>query len=365
MQYLASFIISALTFIGLYNYLPLDLVAFNQGVRTFGSTITTIQGSDTLSASRSVINTNFANLNSDKIENSTTSVKSITTLSSLSSIGTITTGVWNGTAVTVPYGGTGSTTLGSNLILVGNGTSNVKTVTGLGNSGQVLMSNGAGAAPSWNSSSVDTTQPYSWTNHHIFTSLRATIASTTNATSTTSHYFPFLTSTLLKTDSTGKLTAATAGTDYQSAPVSQSGTNGTATNTSTSTITTITIPSGSLTSAQTLAIAIFSSGSGTNGICSFDVQFGSGSASSTIAAWRSGGNCNSTWPAFTTIHLQADDGTSSQLFSATTEISGGATRFIDMGSASINTSGTTYIAIRARVASGDTATLSSYSVILR
>lgn len=209
MQYLASFIISAITFIGLYNYLPLDLVAFNHGVRTFGSTITTIQGSDTLSASRSVINTNFANLNSDKIENSTTSVKSITTLSSLSSIGTITTGVWNGTAVTVPYGGTGSTTLGSNLILLGNGTSNIKTVTGLGSSGEVLMSNGAGLAPSWQSSSVNQTVPYTWTAHHIFSSLFATSASSTNATTTnltvtgnTIGIFPKATSTTFTTSGT-------------------------------------------------------------------------------------------------------------------------------------------------------------------
>lgn len=184
MQYLASFIISAITFIGLYNYLPLDLVALNNGDQTFGSTITTIQGSDTLSASRSVINTNFANLNADKIENSTTSVKSITTLSSLASIGTITTGVWNGTAVTVPYGGTGSTTLSSNQILLGNGTGIVKTVTGFGSSGEVLMSNGAGTAPSWNTSSVNTTVSYNWSAHHIFSSLQATIASTTNATTT-------------------------------------------------------------------------------------------------------------------------------------------------------------------------------------
>lgn len=214
MPYLASFIISALTFIGLYNYLPLDWVAFNQGVKNFGATITTIQGSDTLSASRSVINTNFSNLNDFKIENSTTSVAAITTLANLSTVGTIASGVWNGTAVTVPYGGTGSTTLGSNLVLLGNGTSNVKTVTGLGSSGEVLMSNGAGSAPSWQSSSVNQTSDYNWTGHHIFTSLFATLASTTNATSTASHYFPFVTSSILKTDSAGKLTAATANTDY-------------------------------------------------------------------------------------------------------------------------------------------------------
>lgn len=184
MQYLASFIISAITFIGLYNYLPLDLVAFNQGVRTFGSTITTIQGSDTLSASRSVINTNFSNLNDTKIENSTTSVKSITTLSSLSSIGTILTGIWNGSTITVAYGGTGSTTLSSNQILLGNGTGILKTVTGFGSSGEVLVSNGAGTAPTWQSASVNQNVAYTWTAHHIFSTLFATAASSTNATTT-------------------------------------------------------------------------------------------------------------------------------------------------------------------------------------
>lgn len=39
---------------------------------TLGSTITTIQGTDTVSASRPVINTNFANLNSDKLESGNT-----------------------------------------------------------------------------------------------------------------------------------------------------------------------------------------------------------------------------------------------------------------------------------------------------
>lgn len=47
-----------------YLWFPLHVL---DGQR-FGSTITTIQGTDTLSASRSVLNTNFSNLNTDKIE---------------------------------------------------------------------------------------------------------------------------------------------------------------------------------------------------------------------------------------------------------------------------------------------------------
>ena len=46
-------------------------------------------------------------------------------------------------------GGTGVGTLTANAVLLGNGTSAVQTVSGLGSAGQVLVSNGAGSAPSW------------------------------------------------------------------------------------------------------------------------------------------------------------------------------------------------------------------------
>ena len=62
----ASIIVSLLTFLGVYKFLPLGWLDTEN--TNLGSTITTIAGSDTLSASRSVINTNFQNLNSDKIQ---------------------------------------------------------------------------------------------------------------------------------------------------------------------------------------------------------------------------------------------------------------------------------------------------------
>ena len=46
-------------------------------------------------------------------------------------------------------GGTGAGPLTANAILLGNGTNAVQTVSGLGSAGQVLVSNGAGSAPSW------------------------------------------------------------------------------------------------------------------------------------------------------------------------------------------------------------------------
>ena len=68
--------------------------------------------------------------------------------SSLTSVGTIATGVWNGTAVTVPYGGTGAATFTANGVIFGNGTSALG-VTAAGTAGQVLLSGGSGAAPSF------------------------------------------------------------------------------------------------------------------------------------------------------------------------------------------------------------------------
>ena len=124
MKHLLTIIISATvayaTLFGMYNYLPVKYLTVESNQK-LGATITTILATDKLSDSRSVINTNFANLNDNKIEMSTTSVASITTLgnlasansltsatslatlASLTSVGTITTGTWNSlfTAATI------------------------------------------------------------------------------------------------------------------------------------------------------------------------------------------------------------------------------------------------------------------------
>ena len=56
--------VSAITWVGMYLWFPVSIF----DTKTLGSTITTIAAGDTLSASRSVINTNFSNLNTDKFE---------------------------------------------------------------------------------------------------------------------------------------------------------------------------------------------------------------------------------------------------------------------------------------------------------
>ena len=49
----------------------------------------------------------------------------------------------------VPHGGTGVATLTDHAVLLGNGASDIETVSGLGTAGQVLTSNGVGADPTW------------------------------------------------------------------------------------------------------------------------------------------------------------------------------------------------------------------------
>lgn len=168
-----------------YNYLPLSFIErFGPEMEPeLGATITTINAADTIRDSRSTINNNFSALNTDKIEVSTTTVGNITTLSNLVSVGTITTGTWNATALTVTYGGTGSTTLASNRVLLGNGTGIMKNVVD-GTSGQFLTFQGVGTAPTWTTSSIDEAGIYNWTGVHTF-SISPIINATTTLTATT------------------------------------------------------------------------------------------------------------------------------------------------------------------------------------
>lgn len=73
--------------------------------------------------------------------------------SSLTTLGTITTGVWNATAVTVPYGGTGLTTATSRGIIYGNGASALAVTAASTVDGSFLREDSTGA-PYW-SNSID------------------------------------------------------------------------------------------------------------------------------------------------------------------------------------------------------------------
>jgi len=69
----------------------------------------------------------------------------------ITQLGTVTTGVWNATTVTVPFGGTGNTTFTAYSVICAGTTATgpFQNVVGVGVSGQVLTSNGAAALPTW------------------------------------------------------------------------------------------------------------------------------------------------------------------------------------------------------------------------
>jgi len=230
MKFIGTILLSVLaTFTALFlivNFVPqqsLDFFFVDSNPKV-GATITTILGTDTLSDFPAVINANLASLNADKIEISdlaaTTSLPNITTLTNLATIGTITSGTWNGTTIAVTKGGTGSTTLSAFSILLGSTTNAVGTVSGFGTTGQFLTSNGAGVAPSWQTSAINQGDSYTWTGTHSFSGATITFNATTSiaASSTTTaplvlnglnYQYPVsfnaASSTVMQNDGNGKL----------------------------------------------------------------------------------------------------------------------------------------------------------------
>ncbi|KKL84875.1 hypothetical protein LCGC14_1960350, partial [marine sediment metagenome] len=125
---------------------------------------------------------------------------------------------------------------------------------------------------------LDLTEAFTWTGHHIFSSFFATNASTTNATTTNQH-ITGVTSTILKTDSSGRVLGATAGVDY----VTQQYTFATTTNTSvagdsTATSTFLGIPASTITASSSIEARIQATctDGGTDGVCSFSVRDSAG-----------------------------------------------------------------------------------------
>lgn len=148
---------------------------------------TQLTSTDKMSAFPTTYNANLAKT----IEVGTTTIPSVTTLSALSSIGTITNGVWNATAIPVNKGGTGTTSPSTYMVMLGNGANGLTMASTTGTTGQFLTSAGAGAYPTWTTSSIDEGLDYTFTGNNTFTG-DTTLASTsatsfTSATTTTTN----------------------------------------------------------------------------------------------------------------------------------------------------------------------------------
>jgi hypothetical protein len=168
---ISSIVITLLILIGVYYFVPVWQSDF------IGTTLTTLNGTDTMNNFPTVYNANNAAINAGKIEVSTTSLGLLTTAANLTSVGTITSGTWSGTVIAVAKGGTGTTSPTLNMVILGNGTAGFKVVNGFGTSGQSLVSTGSGSAPTWQSVGVNQADNYTWTGLHIFnasTTLNAT-----------------------------------------------------------------------------------------------------------------------------------------------------------------------------------------------
>jgi hypothetical protein len=78
---------------------------------------------------------------------------------SITTLGTISSGVWNGTAVTVPYGGTGLTSTTAYSLICG-GTTTTSSLQSLASvaAGQILTSNGVSALPAYSATLPSTVQ---------------------------------------------------------------------------------------------------------------------------------------------------------------------------------------------------------------
>ena len=143
---LITILVVLVIMLGVYKYVPVKWLDTSPGL-SFGTSITTIAGTDTLSASRSVINTNFSNLNSGKIEVGTTSVASITTLENLvlsalssltvtnssTTLGSFSTGLWMPTSASQSPTTAGSIAHDSTSNQIKYGTGTATSVLGNGN----------------------------------------------------------------------------------------------------------------------------------------------------------------------------------------------------------------------------------------
>ena len=354
---LISVALSLATIFGVYNYVPANLLQLPQFSQPkLGSTITTILGTDTLSASRTTINTNFSNLNTDKLQSGdTASTLTITT----GTIGTLT--LTN--PLTVPNGGTASTTLSSNQVLLGNGASLMKTVVGWGNSGQFLTSNGGVLAPTWQTGAIDQTANYAWTGVHNFTG-SATYAKNLYASSTAANPLFLNTlaydlpsvraasSTIPMEDGSGHLTW-----NYENPRVLKAD-GSSLVSTGASATTTVTVPAGVMGANSMIYVLAMQTRTGSAVGKSIVMQIGDGTASTTLAA---SGASNSAFWQFET-NISNNGSLSAQYFQTSKRDEGSTYLAVVEGTATINTTNQFYISWGCTTSGGETCNLKGFKV---
>ena len=218
LNYIITTVLGFVTVLVVYNFVPLSYFEFPiQSKQTYGASIVTIAGTDTLSASRSVINTNFSNLNTDKAEltvannfsaNNTFTTATFTGLVNFSDkasttlfscLGTC----YFGATATSSFSAAGALTLITPLTVANGGTS----LTTFGGNNTILYTTSANTL---SSESAFTYNPS--TDLLTFVNGLITNASTTNASTTVlssySSYFGGTATTTIGTDGRISITGA-------------------------------------------------------------------------------------------------------------------------------------------------------------
>jgi hypothetical protein len=138
--------------------------------------------------------------------------------SSLTQVGTITTGTWNGSIITVPFGGTGTSSLTAHAVLLGEGTATVGFAT-IGTSGRLLIDQGAGADPAFEVVSGDI-----GITHTGLTTISAiqgtTVSGTTGSGNVVFSSAPTMTNPVVGTQSAADNSTKAASTAYVTSAIS-------------------------------------------------------------------------------------------------------------------------------------------------
>lgn len=243
-------------------------------------------------ANNTLLETEINNLTASTTDTSLTTAVNLTSVGALSS-GSLASGF---TAVTVPIGGTGATTLTSGGALYGNGTGTIQATAACSDGEVISWTSGV---PGCGSVSVNQTLAYDWTNLHTFTNASSTLYSAykayfggtatstfnTNGSLTLGGNFTLPTvdgvasTSAMLTDSSGNVTWAPVVTGS----LTIAGAEGVTSNTSSTTLSTIVIPANTLSADTIVEIKTVSSQNLANS-CGQAIYFGNGSASTTISA---------------------------------------------------------------------------------
>lgn len=161
----ASILVTLLILLLVVNFVPMSSLNIRGEQPMLGTVGTTdVATTDLLTAWPTLYNANLALLEAGKVDVASTTWPQLTTATGLVSVGALTSGSLAAgfTDVPVAQGGTGQSAWTQYLMLYADTTTSLAQIP-IGTSGQFLKSNGAGSAPSFQTSSVDEAASYNFT----------------------------------------------------------------------------------------------------------------------------------------------------------------------------------------------------------